>query len=471
MPKRGQALFIFYFIVINTLLSSVNYEYANPNTWYPNDKYRWMCMLISNRIGLLSFANLPLVFLYAGRNNLLLWVTDWSHSTFLLLHRWIAAIATLQAVLHSVIYLYVYVKAGTHSSESKLPYWYWGIVGTLALVVLFPISVLPIRKKFYEIFLAWHIIISILVVAGCYWHIIFEFPHNWGYETWIYICMAVWGFDRVFRVVRLARNGIKNAHVTIIDDEYIRVTIPNVTTSGHAYLYFPTVTWRIWENHPFSVTSTHLSPPHPLNRHMKSARTSGDDIEKQPKAGAYSIDSSSNNNVQASGASKVPEESPSAGVTFYIRTEAGFTSHLRRLTSVPVLIETGYSSHSPVSESPNSSQTLIALAGGVGVTAVLSHVQSHPGCAKVYWGTRTQALVDDFMINTALSRVENEVAVGKRLEIRQILETELVSGQRGEICVLVSGPEGMIDEVRNVVGDIVKKRGVNVRLEVESFNW
>ena len=111
IPKRGQALFIFYFIIINTLLSAVNYEYANPNTWYPDDKYGWMCMLISNRIGLLSFANLPLVFLYAGRNNILLWITDWSHSTFLLLHRWIAAIATLQVILHSVIYLYVYVRA------------------------------------------------------------------------------------------------------------------------------------------------------------------------------------------------------------------------------------------------------------------------------------------------------------------------------------------------------------------------
>ena len=47
--KRGQALFIFYFIVINTVLSAVSYQYANPNMRYPDNKYRWMCMLTSIR--------------------------------------------------------------------------------------------------------------------------------------------------------------------------------------------------------------------------------------------------------------------------------------------------------------------------------------------------------------------------------------------------------------------------------------
>lgn len=75
MPTRGQGLFVFYFIVINVVFSGVNYEWVNPNTWYPDNRWRWMVMLVSNRLGLLSFANLPLVFLYAGRNNFLLWLS------------------------------------------------------------------------------------------------------------------------------------------------------------------------------------------------------------------------------------------------------------------------------------------------------------------------------------------------------------------------------------------------------------
>jgi predicted ferric reductase len=86
-------------------------------------------MLVANHLGVLSLVNLALLFLYAGRNNLLLWMTNWSHSKSILLHHWIAAIAVLQAILHSLLYLYAYVKAGKHAAESKLPYRHGGIIG------------------------------------------------------------------------------------------------------------------------------------------------------------------------------------------------------------------------------------------------------------------------------------------------------------------------------------------------------
>ncbi|GKT57100.1 ferric-chelate reductase [Colletotrichum tofieldiae] len=468
MPKRGQALFVFYFIVVNTVLSAVDYEYANPNTWYPGDRWRWMCMLVSNRLGLLSFANLPLVFLYAGRNNLLLWATDWSHSTFLLLHRWIAAIATLQAVLHSVIYLDVYVKNGTHSSESKEPYWYWGVVATVGLVGLFPTSVIPIRRKVYELFLAWHVATAVLVVAGCYWHIVFAFSHKWGYEVWIFVCMAVWGFDRISRVVRLARHGVKTAFVTVIDDEYCRVTIPGVFASGIAYVYFPTLTWRVWENHPFSVASAIL---HSTRQQVEHTAKSSDDVEKRPTTITAADCTSSLADGRHSSTSHSAREQPQLGITFYIRMQSGITSLLRRCDSVPVLLEAGYPSHSPLSESPHNPPTLIALAGGVGITAVLPHLRSHPGHVKLYWGSRTRALVDDVETAGLLSGIENELSIGKRMAVREVLQRELVGGQ-GEVCVLVSGPAGLMDEVRCMFGEIVSEgKGTRARLVVESFGW
>ncbi|KAI8937647.1 hypothetical protein NX059_005352 [Plenodomus lindquistii] len=467
MPTRGQGLFIFYLIVINTVLSAVNYQYANPNTWYHGDRWRWMIMLVSNRLGVLSFANMPLMFLYAGRNNLLLWATNWSHSTFLILHRWIAGIATLQAILHSIIYLVAYVKDGTHATESKEPYWYWGAIATIGMSILFPTSILPIRKKVYELFLAWHVAISILVVAGCYWHIVFAFQHFWGYETWIIVCMAVWAFDRVARLFRLAANGIKTAEVTVIDDEYVSVTVPHVSASGHAYLYFPTLTWRVWENHPFSVASTML----PLEAPRESPQSSlvGGDIEKQPATSSLPVHGSSDSYTQASEPSNALRGPVQNGITFYVRTHTGITSMLRNKTSLPILIEAGYSSHSP--SSLHTSPTLIALAGGVGITAVLPHLRTHPGRVKLYWGCRTQALVDSVGNTSALSGVDQEVFVGRRVAIREILASELVN-DGGEVCVLVSGPAAMIDEVREVVGEIVKRgSGVRVKLAVESFSW
>ena len=127
----------------------------------------------TNRLGVFSFANISLIFVYAGRNNILLHLTNWSHGTFLLLHRWVAWIATLQVVLHSAIYLDKYVHTGTHATETQLPYWVWGVVATLCMSILLPSSILPIRESLYEFFLAWHVLLSIFVlqtVTGISWN-------------------------------------------------------------------------------------------------------------------------------------------------------------------------------------------------------------------------------------------------------------------------------------------------------------
>ncbi|KAK9446640.1 ferric-chelate reductase [Limtongia smithiae] len=464
VPSRGQAGLILYFIVLNTVLSAVNYNDANPNTWYPSDQWRWMIMLVSDRLGLLSFANLPLVFLYGGRNNILLWLTNWSHSTFLLLHRWIAAIATLQAILHSLIYLHAYVRAGTHASESREPYWYWGIVATLGLFILFPSSVIPIRTRFYEIFLAWHVIISILVVAGCYWHIVFKFSHEWGYETWIIMCMAIWTFDRVFRFLRLARFGVRIATITTIDNDYMRITIPDVSSSGHAYIYFPTLTWRVWENHPFSVACSIL--PTAKRARPRTLTVTENNDEKQYGQSA-SPDASRSDGFSADIASEAAQVSS----TFYVRLQRGITSRLQGKISVPVLLETGYSSESLVSESVNTSPTLIAIAGGVGFTGVLPSLLAHTGRVKLYWGCRTESLVNDVQRTFALSRIEMETFIGTRMNIREILETEIDDGI-GDVCVIVCGPASMADETRTVFNSIVKYGcKISARLVVESFSW
>ncbi|KAE8136481.1 ferric reductase like transmembrane component-domain-containing protein [Aspergillus pseudotamarii] len=252
MPTRGQALFIAYLIIINVVLCAVGINSADPSAWYTSNRVE-ILTYVGNRAGILSFANIPLLVLYSSRNNILLWLTNWSHSTFLLLHRWIALICVIEACLHSAIYLQIYSAQGEHSSESKLAYWYWGIIATLAMVIIVPGSMLQVRQRFYEFFLAWHVIFFLLAMVGCCLHIYYRYNFQWGYENWIYVALAVWGFERGMRILRFARHGICTAHVAIVDDEYIKLEIPGVAAKGDVYLYFPTLTWRVWENHPFSV--------------------------------------------------------------------------------------------------------------------------------------------------------------------------------------------------------------------------
>ena len=52
-------------------------------------------------------------------------------------------------------------------------------------------------QKFYEIFLAWHVFFFLLAMVGCILHIWYRYAWQWGYENWIYMALAIWGFSRL----------------------------------------------------------------------------------------------------------------------------------------------------------------------------------------------------------------------------------------------------------------------------------
>ncbi|KAF2453688.1 hypothetical protein BDY21DRAFT_417194 [Lineolata rhizophorae] len=323
-------------------------------------------------------------------------------------HELIAYIATTGAILHSILFLSTDTKVNEHSCKSEFPYWYWGIVAALAMYLLIPTSGLWIRQTLYEFFLGWHIAFSAFTL---------------GYETWIYVAIAVWGFNRITRLLRALRNGIKMACIIPIDDRYVKVESSDaefVKPGGHAYLYFPTLTWRIWESHPFF-------------RYLDgSTRTSSTiDIEKSKPTGSASpiSDSTSGANkphrvIGHSPQHKAPYTSPP--ITFYIRKKSGLTASLAFHCTLPVLIESTYGICTPI---PPSS-TLLCIAGGVGITAHQPLLAAHPGPKKLFWGARSEALVRAVQPVLGLADGEIEVALGRRLDLRVLLEEELGDGSK-----------------------------------------
>jgi hypothetical protein len=473
VPTRGQAFFIFYLIVINTVLSAVSFYSRQPFSWLPYHSIE-IADYVTNRLGLLSFANIALCILFAGRNTILIWLTNWSHSTFLLLHLWAAFIATLQAALHSAIYLQMYLNnAGyDYGAEVVLPYWIWGIVGTMALVILLPLSLPLVRKRMYEAFLASHIVLSIFVIMGCWYHIVACFQRQWGYENWMIIAAVIWAFDRVLRVARTAKNGIKRAHLTILDAEYLRVDVAGLNVSGHMYAYFPTLTWRVWENHPFSVAG------------MTCSSKASDQValpgEKEQRLGERSPTGGEAKDPSAVSASSTPSVSSSRRVyasspaTFFLRAQAGLTRQLLRKATdhphgIPVFVGSSYSGPSSaggpriISSSHDNvlhdNPNLLCIAGGVGITALLAVLNDtqaltrHGGRRNLYWTVRSQALVDGVreLVSSALEHGSHErrakelwgdvdvhIFLGERMSVRSVLEAEL-TGQSGT-TVVVSGP-------------------------------
>ncbi|KAG5661818.1 hypothetical protein KAF25_004057 [Fusarium avenaceum] len=465
IPTRGQGLFIAYIWVINIILSSVGYELRDPMSWYSSVEQQLLAY-ISNRVGILSFVNLALAVLFSSRNSLLLWVTDWFYSTFLLLHRWIAVICMLQACLHSAIYLQIYLDPakgeGAYEKEAKEDYWVWGI-------------------KLYEAFLASHVVLALLSMIGCMLHIFYRYEWQWGYQTWIWITFAFWIFDRMLaRPMRVLKHGVKRAIITVIDEDYLQITIPGVQAEGHVYLYFPTLTWRVWENHPFSVAAVSTRPVGPHKTRSQLSREN-ESLEEKNVTNVTDLEQySSETNV--------------SGLVILVRRHGGLTSLLsasRNSTAgIPVLIEGSYG-HQPILASSIASPDIeypnvVCVAGGVGISGVLSYLNQSPsalglgGKKKLLWGVRTEPLVE--AVRTIIPRVgfaadgqetwndfDVSISVGRRIDLKKALTKELGSAVCGT-TIVVCGPAGMADEVRATVTEL-GTGGVVVRLVEESFVW
>ncbi|KAE8378513.1 ferric reductase [Aspergillus bertholletiae] len=467
MPTRGQALFIAYLIIINVVLCAVGFSSADGSAWYASNR-REIVTYVSNRAGILSFANIPLLVLYSSRNNILLWLTNWSHSTFLLLHRWVAAICVLEACLHSAIYLQIYSTQGEHSSESALAYWYWGIVATLAMVIIIPASMLQVRQRFYEFFLAWHVAFFLLAMVGCFLHIYYRYSFKWGYENWIYIALAIWGFERGMRIMRFARHGICTAHVSIVDDEYIKLEVPGVAATGDVYLYFPTLTWRVWENHPFSVMTdvscgSDTGPSTTMTKGDKGGLLPLALAEKGGDLDKISLAETSNTPCQR-------------GLVLYIRTQSGITKYLRGPKSkFPVLIESSYHPVALTKSNASGMANIIAIAGGVGVTALVPILMRHEGWHRLFWAVRSPSLADSVVESLGADRFDRLNAVvfrERRMDITRLLREEVSRCVGTEVAVIVSGPPRMADEVRLVVTELMKENpAVKLTLLEESFSW
>lgn len=74
---------------------------------------------MADRTGIVSFANLPLLWLFAGRNNICAWATGWNFATFNIFHRHVAWIATIQAVAHTVLYLILFFQSSSPLDDAN----------------------------------------------------------------------------------------------------------------------------------------------------------------------------------------------------------------------------------------------------------------------------------------------------------------------------------------------------------------
>ncbi|KIX93597.1 uncharacterized protein Z520_10775 [Fonsecaea multimorphosa CBS 102226] len=461
-PTLGQSGYIAVIFILNIVFLTVGYKTLWPREemqWYKNH-YQELMAYWMWRTGALAFCQLPVLFLFSSRNNILLWLTNWSHATYMLLHRWIARFFLLQTILHSILSLILYQNDGYYSSTVDTPLWYWGCVGTVAAVVIVLTSFLIIRQRAYELFLLTHIIMAVVCLVGCWYHVWADDEGDFGYETYLYATFAVWAFDRLARVGRMLKTGVRRATVTDISPTIARIDVPGIRwrSPGHCvYVYFPTLhPFRPWENHPFSLIPTALITGQAYSDGAESK--SPTDVEKD-----HPITVKSRSAVEH-------DAYKNSGLTLFVRKKVGMTRSLEMRDGLLTLLEGPYPCN-PTKDVLQSDRLLL-IGGGIGITGLLPFVWCHPN-VKLFHSVK----VNDQCLLDALTDVldairEKEVVVGRRLDINRLLRDQADLGY-SKIGIIVCGPAGMCDDVRAIVARLGKEMSgrCSFELEIDAFGW
>lgn len=88
---------------------------------------------VCNRAGTLAIANIPIIWIFATRNDPFLWLTGWSYASFSQFHRWAARTATLLAIAHGAGYSIIDSWEGEYQGAWTKEFYYCGAIVSLIL--------------------------------------------------------------------------------------------------------------------------------------------------------------------------------------------------------------------------------------------------------------------------------------------------------------------------------------------------
>ncbi|KAF3001773.1 hypothetical protein E8E13_000895 [Curvularia kusanoi] len=261
IPLRLQSCTIIAFVAVNIALCVSSYEVFPGNLKRPSIP-RQITRLIGRRTGVVIMANLPLMWTFAMRNNILSWASGWSFATFNSFHRWISRVVMGELIAHAIAYsLSEYYSGGLKKYDAQWPqeYWWWGVVSIIAGSIATASAAYPVRQRFYDAFLLGHIMLATMFLIGTWFHI--KKQDN-EFDMYFWPCVAVWTFDRALRLGRILMLNRSFGRATIaydrasdlihLDVPTRSVTNPQAGTYYYVYLLHGT---KFWESHPFTLSS------------------------------------------------------------------------------------------------------------------------------------------------------------------------------------------------------------------------
>ncbi|EMG48154.1 hypothetical protein G210_1336 [Candida maltosa Xu316] len=258
IPSRLESLIVFIFYTMVSVFHTIDAD-SIPNEKKYNSPFLSRVRIISDRAAIVSTMMMPLIFMFATRNNILQWISGINYGTFVGYHRHTARIMFSLILLHAVGFSVIFGNYFLYMLKES--YLKWGLGAITAGGIIMVQSTLYFRRRWYEVFLVGHIILVATWTVGALFHV-----RSRGYAPFIYPSIAVWLMDRIIRGCRVLLFGFPKAEVSLFSDDTLKVIVSRpkywkVGSGGgkYAFVYFLKPNW-FWQSHPFTIVESIEDP-------------------------------------------------------------------------------------------------------------------------------------------------------------------------------------------------------------------
>ncbi|KAK7530397.1 ferric reductase transmembrane component [Phyllosticta citribraziliensis] len=440
-----------------------------------------LLFVFADRCSILFVANLPLLYLFAAKNQPISWLTGRSYESLNIFHRRLGELVCLLALLHGLgmfgVWYTLLKPVGFGLSRFLLSKVIMpGIGALIAYELIYLTSLASFRQRCYETFLVLHVGLQAAAL-------VLLWLHHHRARIYVGIALLIFLVDRiVFRL--FIKSTTMRADIGILEDgQTVLVStnwdLPNSAgplqrllrrnvsrgwqPTDHAFITVPNMSHKnLTQAHPFTIASPAPPPPDSF----------------QPG-----------------------DQSRHAWLSFLIRAQEGFSRdlilHAQTHSSIRVRLDGPYGSQRPV-HLLQRSRLAVIVAGGSGVAvafpllwALLNGRPSPPDeesqhadgpqhvCflwivhsrPQLSWLSKQR--LDELRERGAHILVPEPTAEVGRPDVAGIVRDWVATyddGPGGRIGVVVSGPDGMNRAARNTCAWLAKD-GRRIDVEVEKFGW
>ncbi|KAL6718709.1 hypothetical protein ACLMJK_002943 [Lecanora helva] len=459
LPSNGESLVIFSFVGLQVF-------YA----FYKVPLSISMLFVFADRTSLLFVANLPLLYLFAAKNQPIKILTGYSYESLNIFHRRLGEIMCLLALLHSlgmtgVWYTVLRPSGVTLAHFLLIRMILLGLGAFVAYELLYFTSLGSFRQKWYELFLGLHVFLQAAALILVWFH------HHRS-RPYVGVALGIFLIDRLVYRVLLKRSAFMSSLDVQKDGDTVAVRTSISTSQSSSALRSLCGAanirkgWKTTE-HVF-LTVPALAPKHIIQAHPFTVAS------RAPRSDEKEVD-----------------------MELLIRGQDGFSADLvqyaRSHHTVGIRLDGPYGSRSAVSL-VHASDHAVLLAGGSGIAVTWPLVCSaletfgnqdlespnsntDRGQILFIWVIRQRSHLSWLGID----KLEELQARGVTLVIPpptaefghpdiENLIADWTTTLQGRIGVVVSGPDGLNRCVRNTCVSLIRK-GHDVHVEVEKFGW